>query len=415
MIKKDSVHEKGAFEKYLGFTIPNLETIGGIHTAKEISNQPALWLKTWELLVDQQTDLEAFLNDAYDKEDLNVILTGAGSSAFIGNILQGPFQKNTKKRTTAIATTDLLSHPQQYFNCNGTTLLISFARSGNSPESVAAVKLADIYCKRVYHLFITCNPSGKLADGISQHPTFVFLLPQEADDQSLAMTGSFTSMLLAGLLISRIRIIKDLFKQIERLSCYGKNIIENHTSKLKEVAQFDFERAVFLGSGPLQGTAKESALKVQELTDGKVICKSDSFLGFRHGPKVVINPSTLLVYLFSNNEYVHLYEIDLVKAINSGEKGCYRIGIFESGKKDLNLDMAIVLSNDQEKIQEEFLSVCCVLPAQILAFFKSIYLGLTPDNPSKNGTITRIVQGVTIYTFPHIRESVLTTSIIKNG
>lgn len=412
MLKKNPVPEKSSSEKYLGLSISNLEAIGGEHTAKEISQQPSLWLKTWELLVNQQANLEAFLNEANGKEDLEVILTGAGSSAFIGNILQGPFQKNTKKRTTAIATTDLLSHPQQYFNSYGTTLLISFARSGNSPESVAAVNLADMYCKRVYHLFITCNPTGKLADGISQHPTYVFLLPQEADDQSLAMTGSFTSMLLAGLLISRIHIIKDLFKQIERLSRYGKNIIENYTSELKEVAQLEFERAVFLGSGPLQGTAKESSLKVQELTDGKVICKSDSFLGFRHGPKAVINPSTLLVYLFSNNEYVHLYETDLVKAINGGEKGYHRIGIFESGKKDLHLDMEIVLSNDEEKIPEEFLSVCCVLPAQILAFFKSINLGLTPDNPSKNGTITRVVQGVTIYPHPRIQDTLLMTSTI---
>src|SRR5690606_23570998 len=104
--------------------------------------------------------------------------------------------------------------------------------------------------------------------------------------------------------------------QVNRLAAYGNNIIENYPDKLRKLAALDFKRAVFLGSGPFQGTARESQLKLQELTDGKVICKFDSFLGFRHGPKVVINPSTLIIYLFSNNDYAHQYEVDLVKAIN---------------------------------------------------------------------------------------------------
>jgi tagatose-6-phosphate ketose/aldose isomerase len=259
--------------------------------------------------------------------------------------------------------------------------------------------LGNKFCKKLYHLIITCNSRGKLACNKNTNGTFVFILPQRANDQGLAMTGSFTSMLLSGLLISRLSVLHELRWQVEKLAVYGRIILSEYVGKLKYVSNLDFKRAVFLGSGPLLGTARESHLKLQELTDGQVICKYDSFLGLRHGPKAVIDSSTLLVYLFSNNDYVHQYEVDLVKTINSGEKGLYSIGVYETDGEYLGIDLKIELSSGGEKIDEEFLSVCSVLPAQILGFFKSLNLGLKPDSPSITGTITRVVEGVTIYPF----------------
>lgn len=388
-------------KELLGFTLSELQTYGGYLTAKEIAQQPRLWQKTWQLVYDEKEKLSTFLNTAFTQDSMTVILTGAGTSAYIGDVLQGPFQKNTGKITSAIATTDLILHPEQYFNKKA-TLLISFARSGDSPESVAAVNIADEFCDKVFHLIITCNPEGQLARSSEQgkSSTLVFLLPPEADDQSLAMTGSFTSMLLAGLLISRVAGIVGLQSQIDLLSLYAERILGNYCDQLRSVAKLDFERAIFLGSGPLQAVAHESDLKVQELTDGNVICKSDSFLGFRHGPKAVINSSTLLVYLFSNNAHVYQYETDLVKAISLGEKGLYRIGVIETARTSIEADMLIELSPNGETVDEELLSVVDVLPAQLLGFYKSLELGLSPDKPSKKETITRVVRGVTIYPFP---------------
>jgi tagatose-6-phosphate ketose/aldose isomerase len=385
-------------DSLLGFDIETLQQNGGYFTAKEISQQPSLWMNTWQLVHNKKTALESFLGNAYQHESLTVILTGAGTSAFIGNALQGPFQKNTQKNTVAIATTDLISHPAHYFT-GSAILLISFARSGDSPESVAAVNLANELCEKVYHLIITCNPEGKLALAENSNPTFVFLLPPECDDQSLVMTGSFTAMLLTGLLISRLHETAALQSIVAQLAGYATNILNNYTEKLRAVAKLDFQRAVFLGSGPLRPAANESDLKLQELTAGKVICKFDSFLGFRHGPKAVINPATLLVYLFSNNAYVHQYEGDLVKSISLGEKGLFSIGITETAINNMDLDLPIVLSTNGGTVEEEFLSVCSVLPAQILGFYKSLELGLSPDNPSETATITRVVKGVTIYPF----------------
>ena len=386
-------------EKILGLFLTDVQQGGGHHTAREIAQQPRLWLETFELINTKKPVLETFLRDAFQHKELDVILTGAGTSAFIGNILQGPFMKNTRCRTRAVATTDLITHPQNYFNKRGATLLVSFARSGDSPESVAASELADRMCSKLYHLIITCNPAGKLANSSRRSPTCVFLLPADADDQSLVMTGSFSTMLLASLLISKLASVQNLQNEITRLAEYGEHIIKNDAGRLEKISRLGFDRAVFLGSGPLYGVAREASLKIQELTGGKVISTCDSFLGFRHGPKAVINPSTLLVYLFSNNGFAHQYETDFVKAVNNGEKGLCQLGISETPENDLLLDESIAFSNKGPNIDEALLCVCSVLPAQILGFFKSMQLGLKPDNPSENGTITRVVKGVTIYPY----------------
>src|SRR5690606_16350833 len=199
---------------------------------------------------------------------------------------------------------------------------------------------------------------GDLAQMGERPDCCVFLLPEETNDRGLAMTSSFTCMLLAGLLITRIDRLHCYEEMVARLANYGDHIITNYTQALKDVASLDFNRAVFLGSGPLQDAARESQLKLQELTDGKVICKHDSFLGLRHGPKVVIDHKTLIFFLYSNNNYVHLYEADLVKSILATEKGIGQIGIAECSDSDLQVMLDISFSACEEKIEEDFLSVC---------------------------------------------------------
>ena len=384
---------------YLGISHDELLKLGAMHTAKEIAYQPELWLNTFEVIEKNNKVIKSFLDEVYAHNDLQIILTGAGSSAFLGDVLEGVFQKYVGTKTSAIATTELVTHPDYYLKCSGTLLLISFARSGNSPESVKAVELSDLFCKNIYHLIITCNPDGELVKNISKKNTFVLYMPPDADDKSLAMTGSFTAMLLSGLLLARINELGRLKAQVLSLCEYGRKIITKYTQDLKIVSELDFTRAIFLGSGILRGVARESHLKLQELTDGNVICNYDSFLGFRHGPKAVINGNTLIVYLFSNNDYVLNYEKDLVRAVNKGRRALCSIGVIENNIEDIDFDLRIQLSCDSSKIDEAFLSVASVLPAQILGFFKSLNLGLKPDTPSESGMITRVVQGVKTYPY----------------
>ena len=385
-------------DSYLNVKMNDLKKKGAWHTAREIAGQPSVWKKTRSFLQKARASLLPFINNIYSKQDVSVILTGAGTSAFIGKVLEGPFQELSGKNVRAIATTDLVTHPHLYLQKNRPTLLVSFARSGNSPESVKAVKLADDLCDDIYHLIITCNGQGQLAGQADRDKAYVFLLPPEADDQSLAMTSSFTSMLLAGFLIAALNEMNRFDEDLDILGRYAGRVFNGYLSELKKVSELLFERAIFLGSGLFKGIAEESHLKLQELTDGRIICKHDTFLGFRHGPKAVIDEKTLLVFLFSNDAYAQQYERDLVQAINEGQKGLFRIGVMEQDM-DVPVDLKIILNDTNNRIDETLLALVSVLPAQIIGFFKSLNLGLKPDAPSESGTITRVVQGVKLY--PH--------------
>ncbi len=376
---------------------------GGEYTSLEILSQPDIWIKVWELIKSRKSDFESALGKAKINKNLHVILTGAGTSAFIGDVLEGPFQIATGLVTKAVATTDLITHPELYFQSDKDILLVSFARSGNSPESSKAVQLADKLSHKVTHIVITCSKRSKLVETVKDKDHLIFFLPPEADDKSLAMTSSFTSMLLSGLLISDIDSIDKNKSEVSLLSGYARKIFNEYLGDLKKISGLEFERAVFLGSGLMKGIARESQLKLQELTDGKVICKYDTFLGFRHGPKAVINEKSLITFLFSNDKYVNKYEIDLVQAISEGRKPVYSIGVMEHYIPDANVELKIILGDGKDKLNEKFLTVVSVLPAQILGFYKSMYFGLKPDSPSESGMIHRVVQGVNIY--PYNKEN----------
>jgi tagatose-6-phosphate ketose/aldose isomerase len=376
--------------------IPLIKEPGALHTANEIAGQPELWLKIYRQVLEDKERISSFLAKALP-EASRIILTGAGTSAYIGLTLHGIFNRSLKVHTDAVATTDLVSHPGNYFFSHETIMLISFARSGDSPESTAVVDLADKLCKKCSHVIITCDPDGQLAKWQSNSPILLIVLPPEANDKSLAMTGSYSGMLLSGLLLARLKEIAKMGPLLDTLHRYGVKILEKYAPLIKEVALIDFKRVVFLGSGPFYGTATESSLKLQELTDGNIICKNDSYLGFRHGPKAVTDEETLIVFIFSNNPFVLQYERDLVLSMRKGKKPLCTIGIYEYEVNGLEFDLNIKLSAEGNQLDEELLAICDILPAQLLGLYKSLALGLKPDSPSESGAISRVVEDVTIY------------------
>ena len=378
--------------------IPPFKKPGALFTANEIAGQPELWLKIYSQLLEDRSRISAYMEAALPQVS-KIILTGAGTSAYIGLSLHGIFNRSLNVHTDAVATTDLVSHPCDYFFSHETIMLVSFARSGNSPESTAVVDLADKLCKKCFHVVITCDPRGRLAGWRSDSPELLIVLPPESNDKSLAMTGSYSGMLLSGLLLARLKEIVHLAGQIKTLHEYGVKILEKFAPMIKEVAAIDFKRVVFLGSGPFYGTATESNLKLQELTDGNIICKNHTYLGFRHGPKAVTDEETLLVFIFSNNPFVMQYERDLVLSMRKGKKPLFTIGIYEYEAIGLEFDLEIQLSEKGNQLDEELLTVCDILPAQLLGMYKSLALGLNPDSPSESGAISRVVEDVTIYKF----------------
>jgi tagatose-6-phosphate ketose/aldose isomerase len=382
----------------LGYTLEKLKENNSFHTANEISGQPELWKDTYKEFSQIKKSLVEFLNKVLAEEDLNIILTGAGTSAFIGETLEGYIKNNFNKYTRSVHSTDIISFPEDHLYKEKPTLLISFARSGNSPESVGVVELANKLCNTVYHLIITCNGKGQLANMGNKSNTFCFVLPPSSNDKSLAMTGSYSAMLLSGILVSKIFGFEPLENKVNLLASIGNHIISTYAEQLKELAEKDFKRGIFLGSGPRLGSAREGHLKLQELTDGKVVCIYDSFLGFRHGPKAVLDKTSLVVYLFSNDEHANKYESDLVKDIHTRQDGLFRMGIGRVGYMKEYLDLLVEMPGSEE-LDETMLCLCSILPAQMLAFFKSIQVGLNADTPSVSGNISRVVQGVTIYSY----------------
>lgn len=379
----------------LEITINKSET----DTYKEIFQQPSVWEKEFNLLLNNKEVIKDFISKHFDKESVEIIFSGAGTSAYIGNILSVIYGKKGYFNCKSISTTDIITHPESLLPKNKKVILISFARSGNSPESIATVTLANKICKEVVHIIITCNKDGILASCISSND-LLLLLPPETNDKSLAMTSSFSTMLLAGLLLLDINILESKKEDIKELCRNAQSVLDQYSSHLEELSKKYFSRVIFLGSGELKGIAEECHLKMQEMTDGKVICKYDSFLGFRHGPKAAINDETLLVYFFSDDDYVFSYERDLVKQININNKVVAQIAV--SGKKadvpSVRFDLEV---NIKQEIMKDngYIFIAEVLAGQLLAFFKSVDMGFNPDSPSVSGNIARVVEGVEIYKY----------------
>jgi len=369
------------------------------YTLKEIKQQPELWNNIWKLIHKNKQSITDFLHPI---DDYDVVFTGAGSSFFIGEIVAPVFQKDTGLTTKAVSTTEIVTHPLQYINPNKDTLLVSFARSGDSPESLAAIKLSNQVSKNVKSLVITCNSNGALAKIENDSKNYSIVLPEEANDKSLAMTSSVTAMAIAAILLGRLSKLEDEKLKIKIAANAIVSFFDKYDKSLREIAKTTYDRAVFLGSGSMIGVAREAHLKLQELTDGEIISKFDSFLGFRHGPKAVVNENTLIVYHFANDPYIRQYEFDLVKSIRKGQNPKLSIGIFNSDVPDEiynTLDISFHIETKNDKIDEGYLSISSLVVSQLIATYKSIELGFNPDSPSKSGSIHRVVQGVTIYNY----------------
>lgn len=299
-------------------------------------------------------------------------------------------------KAKSYGTTDILSSPTYFLSKTKPTLLVSFARSGNSPESVAVVNLANQYCENVYHLFVTCNKNGalsKIADELDN--AYALNLTDETHDQSFVMTSSFSNMSLATLLI----FDSSLEAKVECLVKVGNKILENEAVFENIVKEYDFGRIVYLGANTMKGIAQESALKMLELTAGKVVVAFDTPLGFRHGPKSIISYDTLTLSFMSNDDYARLYELDLVKEMASQRKTNKLMALTATKDEELQQLVDFYFETDGECLPNALLGIAYILVAQLLAYYKALSYNITPDNPCPTGEVNRVVQGVIVHEY----------------
>ena len=370
-------------------------------TAREIAQQPQMWLRVEKLLAAEHKALHEFIAPIVNDPSARVVLTGAGTSAFIGQCLQPALSSRLGCRVDAIPTTDVVSAPQLWLKSAAPTLLVSFARSGNSPESAATLDLAEQLLGNVKHLVVTCNAEGALAvRARKMRNARVVLLPEATNDRGFAMTSSFTCMLLAAALV--FEAIQP--RTVARLAHAAELLLQQMPGCAQRLVASRFERVIYLGSNELLGLAHEAALKLLELTDGQIATLAESTLGFRHGPKSMVDRNTLVVVMLSNAAYTRAYDVDLLEELRrDGRAG----GILAlSGCADGRLPDEHVLFAGMDGASDIELSLLHVIVAQCYALAESLARGLQPDVPNTAGVVNRVVQGVTIYPWQEQDEDV---------
>ena len=373
----------------------------GIYTTREIHQQPATWEKTYNQIVEMKDEIKEFIDKVIKCDDFDVILTGAGTSEFVGNSLFSYLNKKLNYKVKSYATTDITASPENYISKDKPTLLISFGRSGNSPESIGALDSAEAVSDNIYHLFVTCNKNGALSKrALNNKKCLAINLTDETHDQSFAMTSSFTNMYLAVLLVFNIDNIKEIKNEISVIMTNATTLVNERFDYFKKVVdEYDFDRIVYLGSNTLKGIAQESALKMLELTAGKVVTMYDTPLGFRHGPKSIVDDKTLTVIFLSDFEYTRKYEIDLLKEMSLQRKG-NKILVISNKKYDGVNNLAdFYYTFDSSYLDNVFVGLDYIVCAQLIALFKSLSLDITPDNPCPTGEVNRVVKGVTLYPY----------------
>lgn len=358
-------------------------------TLAEIYQQPQAWTELIAGLETARPCIDAFLARALADESTRIILTGAGTSAFVGLIAAESLRRGLGRRVDAVSTTDLVADPRSILAEDLPVLLVSFARSGNSPESLAATALIDQLAPTAHHLIITCDASGSLARGYREREDSLVLdMPQQTNDTGFAMTSSFTSMLLASLISLR----PELASSIPAVVDAAEQVLAQQDT-LEALLDESAERIVYLGSGALQGLARESALKTLELTAGRIAAFHDSPLGFRHGPKAIVDDTTTVIVFRSAEPYTAQYDDDLIAELRGDRpEQVLVIGAATDGPADIALP-------GLDDVDDAVRAAAFVIVAQLLAHASSVRHGRTPDNPFPDGTVNRVVQGVRIH--PH--------------
>ncbi|CEH34164.1 SIS domain-containing protein [Romboutsia lituseburensis] len=388
-------------QQLLGINLEILKQINGLNTAKEITQQPTVWKEAVLNIKKNKNKINDFMNKFSSIKDSRIILTGAGTSAFAGETCEPYLTNLLNKRVEAIATTDLVASPQSYFIKGIPTLLISFARSGNSPESVHAVKLANQLVDDLYQVIITCNKEGKLAENTKDdEKSLLLLMPKETNDLGFAMTSSFTTMVLSAMAIFNMSNIESFVEDVDKLSVSVNDFLVNNTHKVNKLVNEEFERIVYLGSSTSKAIARESALKVLELTGGIVNANYDTPLGFRHGPKSVIDDTTITVIYISNYDYTRMYDLDLAREMLTHRKRDKVVVIGCDIDNDISnkADYIFELDNINYSVKNEaLLPLQQIIFGQMLSFLKAINLNITPDNPCPTGEVNRVVQGVILH------------------
>ncbi len=380
---------------------------GTVHTPREIAQQPELWRHTARLMQEHASPLQSFLDAAglYDEHPPEVILTGAGTSHYVGLSVVDLLGRQFSASCVARPTTRLTPNPERLGTSDRPFLMIHYARSGNSPESRAVLEAALKGAgEQGVHLVITCNEDGTLAEMARAHSDRVYLvvLHEASNDQGLAMTSSFSSMVVASQALAHLDEMDAFREQVDRTAEAGTYVLRTYPDRMYDLVGEKVTRAFFLGNNDLYGVATESALKIQELTAGQVLAFGEDTLAFRHGPISAVNGSSLVCVYLSEQAYTRRYELDVVRQYQDAfqEMGVQTVVV--SPQRPERLGEAItVMPYDPEQtwnvpaLQQ---ATVAVLFGQLAGLFAAYRRNVNVDEPSTEKALyNRTVRGVQLY------------------
>lgn len=367
--------------------------LGLLYTPAEIAQQPATWQITHRLFSEKKTELMEFLQQA-KAERWTIYLVGAGSSDYIGHSIAHLLRKRWNCEVCVVASTDLLTNRDDLVIQDRKYLWISFSRSGDSPEGVSVLEQALAASSNVKHLVVSCNRNGRMVELAAQNNScFAMVLDDAVNDRSLAMTSSFTNMVLFGMELAHLWDQQSFGDTLAHMTKAANYMLEEGASLALRLAKQGYRRACFVGSGALAGTTRESALKILELTAGNIQTMNETTLGLRHGPMSSLNSETLFVGFISRDDRRRRYDLDLLNEIRG--KGAVRT-IVAIGYADSASDSSLYCEAFGS-LDDAYRPAVDVIFSQMLGLFSSIELGLQPDSPSPNGLISRVVEKFAIY------------------
>lgn len=380
------------------------EARGLVHTPHEIFQQPDTWWRSYEKLSQLAPELESFLKRAGVFNDLHarpsVFLIGAGTSDYIGRTVATLLRRIWQCEVCAVPSTDLLTYLDDLVLAGKSYVWVSFSRSGDSSEGVALLESALDRRPEIHHIIVCCNGEGRMARTVSERGNVCqVILDDEVNDRGLAMTSSFSNMVVAGQCLAHLQDLAAYGLTLDTLIVAARKFLPAAAELAEEIVAEGFSRICFLGSGALHGVAVESALKVLELTAGRIVSFSESFLGVRHGPLSAIDDETLVVGFVSGDARRRSYELDLLREL--GDKNLAKTTLVVAPAVAVDeakgrLEDVIVLPLEIA-VADYYRPPVDVFVGQLLGLFGSIELGLKPDAPSPRGAISRVVTQVKIY------------------
>jgi tagatose-6-phosphate ketose/aldose isomerase len=376
-------------QKLLERTEEEQRTDGYLDTLREILQQPATWLRTAEQMLADSAALAEYIKDAQ-----TVVLTGSGSSEYAGECVRLILQNELVVAAQTIGGGVLLTDGGRAIAPRRPCLMISLARSGDSPESVGALSLILETEPAIKHLIITCNQEGRLSEAYRNDSRVkTVVLDDKTNDRSLVMTSSFTNMVLATRSLGLLSHPERYRELAQALHDAADQLLHTSVNAIAEVARGDFERALFLATGPRIGAAREAALKMLEMTAGHVMATSETYLGLRHGPMSAVHSDTLIVCFLSSASPAREYECDVIRELQRKQLGSRKIIFGADIPSDLisDRDLAVECSA-LSLVGDENAPILDIIVGQLLGFFRCMKEGLTPDCPSESGVINRVVE-----------------------